>query len=501
VKVHDFEDVRGGFELEADAVVVGSGAGGAVAAKNLADAGLHTVVLEAGPRIAPADMSRDAPRFLARYFWEGGLRMIGGTGQVPSLQGRCLGGSTVVNSAIMLPLPHWVREAWSAESGYECFLSEALDRAYARVFARLSVAPTPLAVLGRRSLIVRDALKAAGLPGKPLPRAVVNCEGCSDCVTGCANGHKQSVDRTYLVDAAAAGAEIFTHATVESVLTSGGRATGVSGSIVEQGSYRRVARFKVHAPRVVMAAGALHTPVILQRSGLDAKRTVGSTFFAHIGGGIVGVMDEVVDPWVGATQGWGAISEEIPGMKYECLWAAPSVLMVRWGDVGRPFQARLSEVKHATVIAVVYRGRVRGDVRATRSGAARARVFIPDDEARVVLRGMKIAADALLAVGARYTHTGIPGAVDEMHSRKDTASLLNPRLGARDLQMTMNHVFGSCRMSRDGAVDEHAALRGVKGVYLMDASVFPSPSAVNPQATIMALSDINSRRLAEFAPD
>ena len=496
--MHDFDDVRAGFDVDADAVVVGSGAGGAVAAANLARAGLRTVVLEAGPRVEPSEMSRDAPRFMARYFWEGGLRMIGGTGQVPSLQGRCLGGSTVVNSAILLPLPDWVRRAWADETGYESFVSGALDRAYARVFGRLHVAPTPLSVLGRRSLIVRDALAKAGVPGKPLPRAVIGCEGCADCLTGCANGHKQSVDRNYLPAAEADGAEIYTHATVDRVLTRRGRALGVAGSIVEPRTWRRIARFRVNAPRVVLAAGALHTPVILQNSGLDAGRRVGSTFFAHIGGGIVGIMDEVVDPWVGATQGWGAISEEIPGMKYECLWAAPSVLMVRWGDVGRPFLARLGEVKHATVIAVVYRGRVKGDVRATASGMPRARIFVPDSEAKTVLRGMKIAADALLAVGARYAHTGIPGAIDEMKSTRDTESLLDPRLGARDLQMTMNHVFGSCRMSRDGAVDDSGRLRGVQGVYLADASVFPSPSAVNPQATIMALADLTSRRIAEL---
>jgi choline dehydrogenase-like flavoprotein len=88
--------------------------------------------------------------------------------------------------------------------------------------------------------------------------------------------------------------------------------------------------------------------------------------------------------------------------------------------------------------------------------------------------------------------------VDEMKSSADTESLLNPRVRARDLQMTMNHVFGSCRMSRDGSVDEHGRLRGVEGVYLADASVFPSPSAVNPQATVMALSDLTSRRLADL---
>jgi len=128
-----------------------------------------------------------------------------------------------------------------------------------------------------------------------------------------------------------------------------------------------------------------------------------------------------------------------------------------------------------------------------------AQLFIPDDEARTVFRGLKIGADALLDVGARYVHTGVPGVVDEMKSKRDTESLLLPNLGARNLQMSATHVFGSCRMSaHDGAVDETGRVLGTRGLYIADASIFPSPSAVNPQATIMALSDLISRRLGEL---
>ena len=497
--IHGLDDVRAGFDVEADAVVVGSGAGGAVAAANLARAGLRTVIVEAGPRIGKEDMTRDAPKFMARYYWEGGLRMIGGTTQIPTLQARCLGGTTVVNSAILMDLPRWVREAWQRETGIEWFTSPVLDAAYARIFARTRVAPTPMAVMGRRNLIVRDALAVAGMNGYPLRRAVVDCEGSADCFTGCAGGRKQSVDRSFVLDAEEDGAEVFTCAHVEHVLMDDTRAVGVEGAIVDPRGRAHLARFRVRAKVVVLAAGVLHTPVILQRSGITAGGAVGGTLFSHIGGGMVGIMDEIVDPWVGATQGYGAMSDEILGMKYECLWAPPSVLMVRWGDVGQKFLERLHEVKHATVIATVYRARVRGHVRAKRDGMPSMKLWIPDDEARTVFRGLKIGADALLRVGARYVHTGVPGAVDEMRTTKDTESLLHPKLRAKHLQMSATHVFGSCRMSqRDGAVDEDGRVLGTRGLYLADASVFPSPSAVNPQATVMALSDVVTRRIGEL---
>ncbi len=499
--IHALDDVRAGYDLDADAVVVGSGPGGAVAAANLSKAGMRVVVVEAGPEVKPEDMTRNAPLFLARYFWEGALRMVGGSNQSPSMQARCLGGSSVVNSAIMLPLPDWVRRIWAEQSGSEQFTGPALDDAYQRIFEGTKTAPTPMAVMGRRNLIVKEALDSVGISGAPLPRAVEGCAGCSDCLTGCAGGHKQSMDRSYLPRAVADGAEVFTCSHVDRVDSVGARATGVGGWIVDPRGRKRLARFRVRAKNVVMAAGAMHTPVILLQSGIDVGGTVGSTFFAHIGGGLVGLMDEVVDPWVGATQGWGAISREIRGMKYEGLWAPPAALMTRWGDVGEAFLARLHEVKHATCIAAVYRGNVRGRVTAKRNGMPNAKMWVPKEEVHVVMRGLKIAADALLGVGAERVLSGVPGAVDEMRTTRDTESLLDPRIGPKHLAMTLNHIFGSCRMSRspgEGTVDETGRVHGVEGLYIVDASIFPSPSAVNPQATIMALSDLITRKLGEL---
>jgi choline dehydrogenase-like flavoprotein len=498
--IHSYPEVVKGFDVSADAVVIGSGAGGAVAAANLARAGMKTVVVEAGPEVRPEDMTRDAPRFLARYYWEGGLRVIGGSAQIPSMQGRCLGGSTVVNSAIMLPLPAWVRGLWAKEAGLDFVLDPSFDEAYRRVFEQTKTAPTPLAVMGRRNLIARDALDAMGMKSGPLPRAVHDCEGCGDCITGCAGGHKQSVDRSYIPLALADGAEVFTCAAAERILVEGSRAVGVVGSIVDPITYQKTARFKVSAKKVILAAGPMHTPVLLLSSGIHANHTAGNTLFVHMGGGIVGMMDEVVDPWIGATQGWGAICEEIPGMKFESLWASPSLIMVRWGDVGLRFLERLGEIKHAAVLAVVYRAKMTGRVRPKMNGLPSMHVYIPDSEAQVVLRGMKIAADGLLRVGARFVYTGIPGTKDQMTSEADTSAMLNSKLRARDIPMTANHVFGTCRMSKydDGTVDLEGRVRGVESLYITDASIFPSPSAVNPQATIMALADVITRRLGEL---
>jgi len=500
--IHSIDDVRQGYSMEADAIVVGSGPGGFVAADNLAASGMKVVLLEAGPEVKPAAMDREAPLFLAKHYWEGGMRMVGGDSPNPAMSGRCLGGSSVVNSAIMLPLPHWVRDEWANDDGLGPIVRDpSFDRAFERVFDRTKTAPTPMTVMGRRNMLMKEALEAAGIEGKPLPRAVHDCTGCGDCITGCSEGRKQSVDRAYLPTFLRNGGEAMTCSVVDGVLVENGKTVGVRGHVVDIETWKTTGHFTVRAPRVIMAAGVAHTPVILKNSGLTGGGLVGKTLYVHLTGGGVALMDEIVDPWHGATQGWGAFSPDIRGMKYEALWAAPSLIAVNWGGIGAPWLRGLDDIKRSAVFALVYKGRVTGSVKRWLGGMPRLEIKIPKEEIHVLMRGMKTLVDGFLRIGARTVATTTFG-MPEIKSTRDSEALLSKRIGPRDCHMTFNHMFGSTRMSVDrkrGPVDLEGRLRGVSGVWVADASLFPGPSAVNPQATIMALSDIVSRRIGGIA--
>lgn len=501
--IHGIDGVRRGYSIEADAVVVGSGPGGFVAADNLAAAGMKVVLLEAGPEVKPEAMKMEPPRFLAKHYWEGGMRLVAGNSPNPAMAGRCLGGSSVVNSAIMLPLPHWVRDEWTRDDGLGAIMrSPAFDRAFERVFARTKTQPTPMTVMGRRNLLMKEALEAAGIEGKPLPRAVDDCAACADCITGCHEGRKQSVDRAYLPELLRHGGEVMTCSVVDEILVEQGRAAGVRGHVVDIETWKTTGHFTVRAPRVIMSAGVGHTPVILMNSGLTGGGLVGKSLYVHLTGGGVALMDEIVDPWHGATQGWGAFSPDIRGLKYEALWAPPSLIAVNWGSMGAPWLRELEAFRHAAVFAMVYKGRVKGRVRRWFGGLPRLELQIPTDEVHVLMRGMKALVDGFLRIGARSVSTTVFAAPDKIRSERDSAALLSNKIRPRDCHMTFNHMFGSCRMSADpkrGPVDPEGRLRGVDGVWVADASLFPGPSAVNPQATIMALSDLVSRGIAGVA--
>lgn len=500
--IYGLNDLKEGYTVDADVVIVGSGAGGAIAASNFAEAGFKTVLVEAGQQILPEDMTRDAPAFLAKHFWEGGLRMLVGGGAIPCMQGRALGGSTISNSAIMYKLPDWVRKEWIEEHGLDGLKDASFDAAFDRVFKQLKVAKTPMSVQGPRNLAIRDALESMGVESGPLPRAVQGCEGCGDCLIGCASGAKVSVDRAYINDAAENGLDVYTCSEVDRIVMEGNRAVAIEGRVIDNSDWSRHGSFRVNAPRVIVAGGALQSPVLLQNSGIKHRGAVGGTLQAHLSGGVFATMDRPMYPWAGATQGWGAISKDIQGMKFESLWADPSTILVKWGSYGAEFLSHLPEIERITLGAVVYRGKCSGSVRVQGNGLPRPLFWISKEGAQTTFRGMKILADGLFNTGAESVFVGrLPGTDGFLRSKEETELLLSPKLAGQHLPMTGNHIFCSVRMTADPKtpVAPDGKVRGVEGVWVTDASILPSPTAVNPQGTIMALSDVITRKLADLS--
>ncbi len=291
---------EGDQELACDVVVVGSGAGGGVAAAELARAGLDVVVLEKGGYLAERDFSHqegDAYRDLYLY----AMTLTTDDLACRIVAGSALGGGTVVNYSTSFATPPAVLAEWAATSGVEAFVSGEVEASLEAVAGRLGVTEDQSRP-GARDQLLERGLERLGWHAGPLPRNVRGCPqdaGCGWCAFGCRVGAKQSTLVTYLEEAAAAGARLVVGADARRVLVAGGRAAGVEARTAS--GHRLVVR----ARAVVAAAGAVETPALLLRSGLGGQ--VGHHLRLHPGTAAMGVFDEPVRWWEGTLQArWSA---------------------------------------------------------------------------------------------------------------------------------------------------------------------------------------------------
>ncbi len=485
---------------EADFVVVGTGAGGATAAKVLAGAGHSVVMLEDGPDIDPKSRPQAMLAAMRQTFRELGTTVAQGPFPIPVLQGRLVGGGTAINSGIIWRLPDHVLEHWRKEHGLSWLLEDtALGRAYDTIEADLGCAPTPREVLGGNSLALEKGAKALGYEGHPTVRNTPGCTGMATCLQGCPGAHRRSMDVSYVPAAIKDGARLHALCRVTKVHFESGRAVGVSGTHVDPQTRKPTAPFSVRARKaVIVSGGAVQTAVLLRRSGL--RGLVGDRFQAHPGGPVLGRFDTPIKMVFGATQGY-----QVPffdeGFKIESLSLPPEMLGARLPGAGTPWQDRLGHLDLYAQWAVMVRMRAHGTVR---PGLTTARIRykpLPEDLERM-RQGVVRASRMMFAAGAKEVYHGMAGRPEILRSIDEVGLLEAGVVGPRDFHLVATHLFGTACAGKDPAtsvVSPTLEVHARKGLYVMDASVFPTTVGVNPQHGIMGLSYRAAEHLAKEA--
>ena len=491
------------FTEEVDVAVVGSGPGGAVVAKELTGAGLRVALLEEGPPFTPADFEIDGALSMARTMREGGLRATSGT-MMPTMQAIALGGGSLVNSAICNRAPDFVLEDWCTLFELEHTSARDLDPHYDAVGKFLGIAPTPDNVLGERNLLFKRGCDALGYDSEPVARNVRGCRGSGECFTGCRMRAKQSMDITYIPAALRDGASVLTSVRVEQVLAEGGRVRGVAGRVVAPFTGRPSHRFRVNARAVVLAAGCMATPVILQKSGnlANGSGQVGENLQFHPGVAMMGVFPDPVNPQFGATQGYQSRHFLRDGFKIETLWAPPAVLAVRLPGSGAALKHRLAQIPYAAIWdAIGSCNRSTGRVRARRRGLDPILTWqLHPADLRILAKALWALSEIFFAAGARSVVPGVHGIPEELHSRSEAEVLRTHPLAVNDIVIGGNHAFCTTRMHGDprrGVVDEYGKCHDFENLWIADTGVFPRCPAVNPMWTVMALAHRTAETLAD----
>jgi long-chain-alcohol oxidase len=488
-------------ELECDVCVVGSGAGGGTAAGVLAASGLDVIVIEAGDHYDDADFDGDELRGWMRLYQQGGATATHDQ-SVGILAGACLGGGTVVNYTTSFRTPEEVRHEWARRSGVAAFAGEEFSRSLDAVCARLGI-NLDHGKPSSRDEIMRRGLESLDWHVEAMPRNVLGCTqdvDCGYCGFGCRVGAKQSTVKTWLADAHAAGARFVVRARAERVTLANGAATGI------------VARTRdghgvtVRSRAVVAAAGSLHTPALLRRSGLR-NANIGRHLRLHPVTGLLGVFDEEVRPWEGTMQ--ALYSDQLRdlhdgyGVRYETTALHPGLMVgfAPWRGAA-DHAGFVRTLPNAGVIGVLLRDRGAGEVSVRRSGDPIARYRLSDYDVEHVRRGVEGAARILEAAGARRIHT--------VHAKNIA---YEPGLGSRERFLAETdacgwragrcafysfHQMGTARM---GSTPESSACRpdgetwDVRNLSVCDASTFPNASGVNPMVTIEAIAYMNANEL------
>ncbi len=482
------------FEESCDVVVIGSGAGGAVVAAQLAEAGRRVVVVEEGPYYAPKDYQRFSPsESVRRLFRESGMVLAFGVGQTPMISitlGRAVGGSSLLTGGVCFRIPSDVHAHWAGALGLTELDERRYEEAYADVERRIDVREVPAEMRSESTRRYVEGARKLGIPMEPLRRNTGDdCVGTARCNFTCPSGAKRSVDVAYLPSATRHGATILSDALADSLLIEGGRAAGVRGRLLDGGFGTPGRSFTVRAPVVVVACGTLHTPLLLLRSGVGRlSDVVGRNVTLHPAVRIVGRFDDPIRGWDGSLQSVYSDHFHDDGIKLVGVYTAVNFLAAGLPGVGPELRRRARGLGQSAVFGAMIHDEGGGRVRA---GPGREPVLsykmAPRDLARL-RKAITILAEVSLAAGAREVYSSAWG-FPPIRSMADARRLEESSFDARRIECMAFHPLGSARVGRDarsGVVDQRGEAFDVPGLFVADGSVLPTSIGVNSQVPIMA---------------
>ena len=496
-----FQNTGTKLELDVDVVVVGSGAGGSVVAVDLALGGLTVAVVEAGPWRDPEDYPSSVYGTMRDMMDAWGALFARGRSILPIVQARLVGGTTVINSAIVVRTPGDIFREWEENHGFGGdALAERIWTYQDQIEEELRVSAVPEEAYGRSNALAEKGGRALGLHDHAMRRNVWECEGTGFCLQGCRKKKKQSANIVYIPKVLEKGGTVVSCAPVKKVIFKDGRAVGVTGHFVHPQTGEKGDGFTVRGTRaIVVAASATQSPALLARSGVRLP-AMGAFFRAHPGTNVFGIYEDRVDMNAGATQGWSSTAlRQSEGLKLETLSLPLELIAGRLSGAGGLLMERLKEFPYIAMWVQAIRAETVGSVGTNLFGSPVVRYSLVKRDVERMRIGAHALARMHVAAGAKTILPGIHG----MPYRLDPDEIdliLQAPLEPRNWFSALTHLFGGCVMGADpdrSVCNPDGEVRGVKGLIVSDASQIPTTLGVNPQHTIMALSRLRAHQILE----
>lgn len=479
-------------DIECDAVIVGTGAGGAVVGRELAERGHAVVYLEEGEHYLRDAFDGSSVRAHQRFY-----RAAFSVGNVvmPIFMGRLVGGSTAVNGGTCIRAPDWVLERWTEELGTDDFAPAAMSRHFDRVERILDVQPARKPTIGPIGDVMARGCDALGWSHGPIPRNAPDCDGSGFCDFGCRQDARRSTQIAYLPPALQRGGVLFAGARASRVLLEGGRAVGI------EAESRLGERMCIRARAVVLAGGAIPTPLLLLKQGLaNRSGQVGRNLSTHPSSGLLALFDEAIEGHRHIPQGYACDHFLREGILMTAAQPALNVAPMLFPFSGRRLMSTLERMDHIASFGLLVRdatpnGRVWRDV----GGLPLITYRIGAADVDRMHRAMIHAGEMCLAAGAKALYPVVFG-TGAIERDADFARFRRARIAPADISWLSYHPLGTCKMGRDpktSVVGLDHETHDVPGLYIVDGSTVAGPLGVNPQLTIMAVATRAGERIAE----
>lgn len=491
------EDLEPRTEIEADVVILGTGAGGGPMAALLAERGLAVAVLEEGRFERRPQFAGPLNTRLLKFWRDAGMTFSLGNPPIPIPTGRLVGGTTAINSGTSFSTPDPILEEWRSELGFpDDFRPEAFAPHLDAVRTELGIQPGDAAHLGDIAKIVAAGAESLGVPHGPLPRNAPACDGQGICVFGCPTDAKRSTNVSYIPRALHAGAQLFTGLAATRALIRGDRAVAVEARGQDRFGDKRILHIRARA--VVIACGTLKSPLFLSDSGIDLP-WLGRNLSIHPALGMLARSDAIQSPWNAIPQSYGIEGLVDERVRFEGFWAPPQFSGLSIPFIGEELTRWMDAAAQVGQYGFMVRDRNVGRIHRGLGGSPIIRYDVTADVLERFRRGSAVLAELLLRGGADEVLAGV-GSVGTIHSIEEARQIAEMDLKPSDFRPMAFHPLGTCRMGPDAersVVDFEHRVHGTQNLYVVDGSSVPTSLGVNPQVTIMAMAERAAKLLAQ----